>query len=255
MTIRTVASTGSTNADLAAAAEAGLARDGDWLRAVEQTAGRGRQGRPWLGERGSLFASCVIALHRDDPPATTLALVCGLALLAAIDRHAPPGAPVPSLKWPNDVMLDEAKLAGILLERQGARVIAGFGVNVGSAPEVDGRRTVALTDAGWTVRADGLVETLAGTLAIELSAWRTSGAGVVVRRWQERAHPLGAPLSVHGAYGAATVAGRITGYFAGLSPDGALRLADEAGRVVEVTGGDVALTGSPVADAAGIVPR
>ena len=82
LTVRVVGETGSTNADLLAAAERG-AEEGLWLRAERQVAGRGRLGRRWSDGRGNLFASTIVRLRPDDPPAPTLTLVAAVALVAA----------------------------------------------------------------------------------------------------------------------------------------------------------------------------
>jgi BirA family biotin operon repressor/biotin-[acetyl-CoA-carboxylase] ligase len=101
------------------------AAEGDWIVALEQSAGRGRQGRSWVSDRGNFFGSTLIVLRAGDPPPHSLSLIAGLALVEAIDAAAPEQTVM--LKWPNDVMLLGRKLAGILLERNGDRVAAGFG--------------------------------------------------------------------------------------------------------------------------------
>ena len=111
--------------------------EGDWLVAQHQEEGRGRHGRRWATLGGNYFGSTLVALRPADPPAPSLALVAGLALLEAVEVAAP-GVPL-SLKWPNDLMLGTAKLAGILLERSGDRIVAGFGVNLAGAPDIPGQ--------------------------------------------------------------------------------------------------------------------
>jgi BirA family biotin operon repressor/biotin-[acetyl-CoA-carboxylase] ligase len=76
--IRTVAETGSTNADMLALARSG-AEEGLWLRAERQSGGRGRQGREWVSPEGNLYASTLVRLRPTDPPAPTLALVAAVA--------------------------------------------------------------------------------------------------------------------------------------------------------------------------------
>ncbi|MFW6091869.1 MAG: biotin--[acetyl-CoA-carboxylase] ligase, partial [Actinomycetota bacterium] len=123
-----VASTGSTNADVAAAAAAGEA-EGYVLVADRQIAGRGRLGRPWSSPAGSsLSVSCLLR-----PPPTVgpghwswLPLLVGVAAVEAVRDAA---GVEPRLKWPNDVLLDGAKLAGILVER-----VEGTGTPPGWAP-------------------------------------------------------------------------------------------------------------------------
>jgi len=122
-----------------------LAVEGDWLVALKQEGGKGRQGRSWHSLDGNFTGSTLVQLRPSDPPAPSLALAAGLALIEAIDVVAPD---VPtSLKWPNDLMLGDAKLAGILLERTGDRIVAGFGVNLAEAPEIAGRKTAGLQSA------------------------------------------------------------------------------------------------------------
>src|SRR3954470_20515297 len=125
MRIRIVERTGSTNADLLADQSA---LEGGWLVALEQAAGKGRQGRAWVGAKGNFSGSTLVELRSGDPPAHTLSLAAALALAEAIDV-AVPAQPL-MLKWPNDVMVLGRKVAGILLERAGDRVAVGFGVNL-----------------------------------------------------------------------------------------------------------------------------
>ena len=139
--IETVAEIASTNSALLARLGQGDLHEGHWLVADRQTAGRGRAGRHWNDGLGNFMGSTVARLMPGDPPAPTLALVAGVAL------HRTLGAiPGIVLKWPNDVLVDGAKLAGILLERQGDAVVVGIGVNLASAPTVPDRQTVALVD-------------------------------------------------------------------------------------------------------------
>ena len=119
MRIRIVDRLGSTNTALLSDA---LAVEGDWLVALKQDGGKGRHGRVWESIDGNFAGSTLVQIRPNDPPAPALALVAGLALIEAVEVAAP-GAPL-SLKWPNDLMLGEGKLAGILLERSGDRVVA-----------------------------------------------------------------------------------------------------------------------------------
>ncbi|MEJ7776102.1 MAG: biotin--[acetyl-CoA-carboxylase] ligase [Sphingomicrobium sp.] len=220
--------TGSTNADLLRNTEA---REGDWLVALVQEAGRGRQGRQWLTRRGNLFGSTLVELQTDDPPPQSLSLVAGLAVIEAVDA-ALPGLPL-MLKWPNDLLLDGAKLAGILLERADRRVVIGIGVNLASAPDIEGRRVV---DLGGRITPQAFAPLLAESMARMLSLWRTTAPDAIARAWLARAHPLGTPLNVH-----ATADENTSGEFAGIEPDGALRLLTPGGTVEVVRAGDVAL--------------
>ncbi len=108
-----------------------------WIVAEEQTKGRGRSGRTWLSPRGNLYASLLLTTSVGPATATQLSFVAGIAALEAIAGILPPARrPSLKLKWPNDVLCDGAKLAGILLEclkvpnGQDLAVILGIGINV-----------------------------------------------------------------------------------------------------------------------------
>lgn len=232
MRLNFIQETGSTNADLLSDR---TAVEGDWLIASRQSAGRGRQGREWHSPDGNFAGSTLILLRDDDPPAPTLALAVGLALIEAIDSAAPGRDTM--LKWPNDLMLDGAKLAGILLERAADRVVAGFGVNLAAPPDIPGRATASL-DGALIPRA--FAPLLAASMARILTAWRTADPSALAQAWQARAHPVGTPLTVHSAPGK-----QLSGRFDGLDADGALRLRLDDGRVERVRVGDVSLANSP----------
>nr|NUR38140.1 biotin--[acetyl-CoA-carboxylase] ligase [Sphingomonas sp.] len=220
--------TGSTNADILADQDA---IEGRWLIALEQAAGRGRQGRAWVSAPGNFFGSTLVELRAGDPPAQTLSLAAGLALVEAIDV-AVPSQPV-MLKWPNDAMLAGKKLAGILLERSGDRIAVGFGVNLANAPALTGREGASL---GGKIVPQAFAPLLAGSFARMLELWRQSEAGMLARAWVARAHPLGSTLTVH-----STVNEKVMGRFDGLERDGALRLRREDGMIDIIRAGDVEL--------------
>jgi BirA family biotin operon repressor/biotin-[acetyl-CoA-carboxylase] ligase len=205
--------------------------EGDWLVTLEQVAGRGRQGRTWVSSPGNFYGSTLVGLRASDPPAQTLSLTAGLALIEALDVAAPGHGAM--LKWPNDAIVAGRKLAGILLERSGDRVVIGFGVNLASAPQISGREGASLRGQ---VLPQAFAPLLAGCFARLLDLWRRSGPPLLAQAWLARAHPLGTPLSVH-ASGDETISGR----FDGIEPDGALRLRRDNGSVEIVRAGDVEL--------------
>jgi BirA family biotin operon repressor/biotin-[acetyl-CoA-carboxylase] ligase len=230
--IRTVAETGSTNADLVALARDGMA-EGNWLRALRQTEGRGRQGRSWVSPEGNLYASTLVRLRPADPPAATLALLSGVALHEAVTVYMPDVAHL-ALKWPNDLMLGHAKVAGVLLERAGDAVVAGIGVNVANAPDLGDRRAASLAAARADVDAAQLLQTLAESFERWLKRWRSNGAPAIHAAWSDRAHPSGTPLAFHDAAGC-----RIEALFDGLTVDGAARLRLADGSVHVMHAGDL----------------
>lgn len=226
MTIRTIAETGSTNADLVALAASGVG-EAFWLRAERQTGGRGRQGRVWQSPPGNFYGSTLVRLRASDPAPATLALVTAVALEDAVRAHAPDAAL--SVKWPNDLLLGGAKLAGILLERAGDAVVVGIGVNLAHHPDDLDRPVTSLAAHGPAPDAATFAETLAEAFARWLARWRGEGLGPVRDRWTARAHPSGTALAASLPDGQ-----RIEGLFDRLDSDGALilRLADGSVRAI-----------------------
>jgi BirA family biotin operon repressor/biotin-[acetyl-CoA-carboxylase] ligase len=232
--IEVVAETGSTNADLAARLAAGsFVSEGHWLVADRQTAGKGRLGRVWNDGAGNFMGSTVVRLAPGDPAPATLALLTGLAVHEAL---APFAGENLKLKWPNDLLLGGAKIAGILLEMARGVVVVGIGVNLAQAPEVPGRAVTALTDHGPPPTRDAFAQALAAAFDLELQRWRAVGLAPLLRRWQSAAHAKGTPLRVLPPGEDA-----VEGAFAGLAEDGNLRLALPDGAIRTIHAGDVLL--------------
>lgn len=234
-----VPETGSTNADLLARLAAGEdVPEGYWLIAERQSAGRGRQGRPWLDGPGNFMGSTLVRLGPDDPPAASLSFVAALAVYAAVSGQIAMPASL-QLKWPNDVLLAGIKFCGILLEREGTNAVIGIGVNLAAAPAVSGRKVLALGERGLRPDRDLFAADLAGRFSIELARWREQGTGPMFTRWQTAAHPHGTRLTVHDDGGTG-----ITGTYDGLAADGALRLVLDDGTRRMIHAGDVSHQGS-----------
>jgi BirA family transcriptional regulator, biotin operon repressor / biotin---[acetyl-CoA-carboxylase] ligase len=174
-----------------------------------------------------------VQLRPDDPPAPALSLAAGLALIEAVEVAAPHASL--SLKWPNDLMLGDAKLAGILLERSGERIVAGLGVNLAAAPSIAGRKTAALKPL-TDITPQAFAPLLASKFAQMLAAWRSSDPARFAQAWLARAHPIGTPLEVHGS-----PSERISGTFDGIEADGAMRLKRDSAIDI-IRAGDVTLT-------------
>jgi BirA family biotin operon repressor/biotin-[acetyl-CoA-carboxylase] ligase len=189
-------------------------------------AGRGRQGRQWSSPAGNLYASTLVRLRPGDPPAGSLALVAAVAVREAVG--------IGTIKWPNDLLIDGTKAAGILLERADDAVVAGIGVNVSEAPDVPDRLTTSLRAAGISLDPAALLQVLAERLATWLARWREPAPGAVADAWLAWAHPTGTPLSVNLPDGT-----RIEGRFDGLAPDGALALRLASGERRIIHAGDV----------------
>jgi BirA family transcriptional regulator, biotin operon repressor / biotin---[acetyl-CoA-carboxylase] ligase len=242
--IAALATVDSTNEEARRRAAQGAA-DGTVVWAERQEAGRGRQGRCWESPAGNLY--CSILLRPDCAPAAAaqLAFVTGVAVAAAVAEAVPPARAV-TCKWPNDVLVDGRKIAGILVESAAvggdrvAWVIVGVGLNVTWSP--DGGDSLypgtSLAAAGAPdVDLLSLLARFLGHFANAIDTWTEGGFAPVRTAWLARAHGLGRPLSAR--FGES----RIDGTFLDLDTDGALILdaADGRRRVVagDVFPGDV----------------
>lgn len=167
-------------------------------------------------------------LGLGDPSAPTLALTAAVALHEAASLWAEEVR----IKWPNDLVAGGAKLAGILLEREGDAVVIGFGVNLAHHPEGMDRPVTSIAALAGTAPEPGaFLEALADGFARWRGRWRQEGLVPIRRRWLEAAHPLGTALTAAGE----------EGLFDGLDESGALRLRLADGAVRTVHAGDVFL--------------
>ena len=180
---------------------------------------------------GNFYGSTVVEFRAGDPQPQTLSLAAGLALIEAIDFAVPEQALM--LKWPNDLLLLGRKLAGILLERAGDRIVIGFGVNLASAPDLPDRQCASLSGR---VTPHAFAPLLAGCFERLLNLWRTSEPLLLAQAWLARAHPLGTRLAVHSGVGETA-----TGRFEGIEADGALRLRLDDGSLEIVRAGDISI--------------
>lgn len=193
-----------------------------WARS--QSGGRGRDGRTWSSPPGNLYAS--LLLRPPGPPAAVarFAFVAAVAIGAALRSLLPGGRRV-SLKWPNDVLVEGRKVAGILLESEGARaegvdgLVVGFGVNVASFPAEARLPATSLRDEGASDLVPG--DVLAACLR-ELrrwnATWEEAGFAPVREAWMAAAHGIGACAR-------ARLPGReVAGIFAGLAESGEMVL-------------------------------
>jgi BirA family biotin operon repressor/biotin-[acetyl-CoA-carboxylase] ligase len=222
---------------------------GRWraILAEYQTAGRGRRGRAWLSPFGSgvcLSVSwCFPSVPRDLP---ALSLAAGIAARRAL---AAAGATDASLKWPNDIVADGAKLAGILVDVDGdgsgpLRAVVGIGVNV-SAPERFVRAVTAdgglapgalerACPAGSRIGRNALAAALLDSLYGVLREFPSRGFGPLADEWRCHDYLRGRPITVSGGPQV------VSGVARGIGPDGALLVEGPAG-LSAVTNGDITL--------------
>ena len=212
-----------STADLVAQAAAAGEAEGLAVLALRQTAGRGRAGRAWASPPGNLYLSVLLRPGTPARQSAQWSLLAGVALAeAAGDLLADPARL--RLKWPNDLLLDGAKCAGILAEAALATdgtldwLGLGIGVNLAHAPALPDRPTAHLGAAETP-------EAFAPCLLARLAQWRdtalTRGFAPVHTAWQALAMPLGSALRVR--LGDTFV----EGLYAGLAEDGSLLLHTE----------------------------
>jgi BirA family biotin operon repressor/biotin-[acetyl-CoA-carboxylase] ligase len=223
----------STNAEALRRAVGGE-RGPTWILAREQTAGRGRRGRAWASPQGAFSASLLLR-PPTAPEAALRSFTAALALLDAAATFVP--AARLSLKWPNDVLLDGRKLAGILLESQATpdaavALVIGVGVNLDLPPDASALEEGALAPISLAAAAPEAPpgpEAFLDALAPAFHAWEkrlvAEGFAPVREAWLARAARLGEPVT-------ARLPGReVTGLFETIDPTGALVLATPEGRV------------------------
>jgi BirA family biotin operon repressor/biotin-[acetyl-CoA-carboxylase] ligase len=229
--LRRHASLDSTNEEARRLAGSGE-RGPLWILALEQSAGRGRRGRAWVSQGGNLFATLLLGAR---PPASAeLGFAAGLAVSDVLARYAP--SATVALKWPNDVLLDGKKAAGILLEALGGEALAiGIGVNLAHHPQsTEFPATSLKLVTGRAAMIDDALQLLAVRMSAWYEVWRSQGFASGLRRpWLERAAGL------KGQIRARLDEGEMEGTFEGLDEDGALLLRREGGAVARITAGDV----------------
>jgi BirA family biotin operon repressor/biotin-[acetyl-CoA-carboxylase] ligase len=200
--------------------------------ADEQRTGRGRHGRGWVSPPGNLYASVVTRPPFEQALWPAASLIAADALAGTLAGRLPHGPPV-AVKWPNDVLLDGRKLAGLLLEVAAPALIIGFGLNLRFAP-ADLPETTTLAEHGVHVAAPEV-------LAAWLARWREAVAELAAgdreswrARWLDRAAGLHRPVRVK-------LADRVLeGVHRGVDAQGALRVETPAG-IETVFAGDVEL--------------
>jgi BirA family biotin operon repressor/biotin-[acetyl-CoA-carboxylase] ligase len=237
---------GSTNAEAMQRARAGESGP-IWFVTTEQTAGRGRRQRPWIAPRGNLASSLLEALDVAPGVAATLGFAAGLALEQALQTltartAAQRGIPLAidyRLKWPNDVLANGHKLAGILLEAESMTsgrlaVVVGIGTNVIAAPTDVPYPATSLRALGLDVTAEDVFAALSDAWTEFRGIWDDGRGFAEIRgRWLQRAAGLGEPVSIRSG---ATV---IEGLFDSIDDTGCLMIRTPEGRQIPIAAGDV----------------
>ncbi len=231
--------TGSTNADVLAAAKSGDSGK-LWIRAARQVQGKGRQGRPWISERGNLYASLLLIdpAHTVEKLGTLpLAVACAvhgtLASLPGAGRHEF------KIKWPNDILANGKKISGILLEstmlEDGRLAVAvGIGVNCQHHPDPALYQATDLRELGLDIAPEALFQHLATTMAATLQAWdHGKGFPLIRSEWLRLARGIGDKIIVN------LPSGPLEGTFDDIDATGRLVLSLQTGETRYISAGDV----------------
>lgn len=219
-----------------------LARGGErgplWLTARQQTAGRGRRGSRWVSAPGNLFATLLLCDPAPAEDAPQLSFVAALAVHDAIAQRASTSPAGLQLKWPNDVLFGNAKLAGILIESEMTSerlaVAIGIGVNCAHHPAHTPFSATDLAAAGATTAATDLFAALSGAMMRRLDQWRGGKGFATIRAdWLKRAMGLGCEMLVR------LPGNELAGRFEALDDRGRLLLRLADGSLQAITAGDV----------------
>jgi BirA family transcriptional regulator, biotin operon repressor / biotin---[acetyl-CoA-carboxylase] ligase len=237
---------GSTSTEASQAA--GRGDSGEvWFAALRQTAGRGRRGRAWETPSGNLAASLLVVPDCDPAVAATLGFVAGVALNRALDATLPKGivrqgvdgAHRIALKWPNDLLADGAKLAGMLLEAQKRpdgrhAVVIGIGVNVASAPKGLPYPATSLRELGVVIAPETIFASLAEEWVVAYELWDNgSNVADILRLWRASAAGIGAEVAV------SRDGGVVRGIFESIDDTGRLIVRANDNSRIAITAGDV----------------
>ena len=217
-----------------------------WAR--RQTQGRGRGGRMWQSPEGNVFFSMILRPQADWGDLNQLPLVTSVAIHAAIRPHVPSSRAL-TIKWPNDLLIDGAKVSGTLIESHrlirstdinrwsAEALVVGIGVNVAHHP-TEGLiyPATSLRQAGSAVERDQVIRDLAQALIEALELWRRRGFAPIRAAYLESAHGLGESITVRTSL---DLDESISGVFEGIEEDGALLLRLADGTVKRLIVGDV----------------
>jgi BirA family transcriptional regulator, biotin operon repressor / biotin---[acetyl-CoA-carboxylase] ligase len=227
--------TDSTNAEALRRAREGEAGP-LWVSAETQSAGRGRGGNAWVSEPGNLYATLLLRQPASPSVAPQLAFVAGLAVHDAVAACAQNLGPVLQLKWPNDLLCNGRKLAGLLIEAENTPVFAvaiGVGINCVSHPDNASYPATDLKSEAARVTAVALFAALAEAMGSRLTQWaRGEGFASVRADWLKRAAGLGEPIKVR------LPDRQLAGRFGGVDDTGRLLL-ETAGKIETITAGEV----------------
>ncbi|MBO6948341.1 MAG: biotin--[acetyl-CoA-carboxylase] ligase [Rhodospirillales bacterium] len=216
------------------------APDGTLIWAREQTEGRGRRGNTWTSPKGNFYSSLIV---RPDVPASRaaeLSFVTGCAVFDTVGEVCDPGYEC-RLKWPNDILLNDGKVGGLLLETKAEAgkpveyVIIGLGVNLKSHPKDTPYPTTDFVDQGQAIPDTVFLEAYARHFMEWASKWVNDGFAPIRAQWKWRAAGIGKEITVR------LSDQTLQGVFEDIAEDGSLML-NQDGNIRKIAAGDVYFT-------------
>lgn len=229
-----------TTQDVALKALREGAAEGYVVHTYEQPDGRGRFGNVWLGARGNVYMSIVLRPETSQTIGDYAFVMAAAAAHAFADKVKPHAL---QLKWPNDVLVDGRKMAGILIEAQWqgqecAGLVAGIGLNVDAPPP---ERVGLNAMLPHKLSVDAARDAYLAGLAVMLEMYRQQGFSAIRTEWLRHAWGIGQPIRIR-------LADRTQeGIFTGLTDDGALLL-NTNGHIASITSGEIIMdAATPVA--------
>jgi BirA family biotin operon repressor/biotin-[acetyl-CoA-carboxylase] ligase len=234
MRLRILPQTQSTMADARACLEAG--EDVDGILALKQTAGTGRLGRPWVTFDAPQAMACT---YITTQPCAHLPLVAALAVHQALEAEGVGGL---ALKWPNDVLKNGKKIAGILCEATPKGALIGIGLNLTPPPEgppegfTGGFAEIAPTAASKIIQTpETMAEKIGTCLFTALDLYQTHGWPYFTEKYAKACITFGQRIVWHGTTGTT----ELTGLARGLNQSGHLEVVADDGTVHVISGGDI----------------
>ncbi len=233
----------STNVEARRLAELGMA-EGQIVWALRQQSGVGRRGRQWASPEGNLYCSVLLRPDCDATEGAKLSFLIAVALYDAIAEFLP-GDTKMALKWPNDILIEGRKSAGILLESKSNShnkldwLVVGTGINVANYPKVtEGLPAISLMEAGANVKLEELLKAYCVNLDKLYGQWKRNGFNAIRTLWLERATGIGSEVTVR------LPKSSFQGTFKNLDESGALVLTMKDGSTKLVTAGEVFFSGT-----------
>ncbi len=197
----------------------------------KQDNGHGRNGKKWVSKPGNLFMTICLENHFGTK-ATELSFVAGLAIYDAVASYS---ETKPVLKWPNDVLVHEKKISGILIENTGDKIFIGIGVNLFNHPENLDQDCCHLSEiSDQSFGRDDILLKVIEKFEVYKSLWQKDGVSIIYNLWSERSFPRGKELTVY------LEKHKEKGLYEGIDEEGCLLLKTD-NKVIKITTADVRL--------------